>query len=206
MEFDREALIKHVSSQMPEKRWRHTLGVMQSAIELAQRYGADPVRAELAAIIHDVAKYWPVQRQASVIAENQLNVDLLNYDAPMWHSEVGAYVAEYEYGIEDREVIDAIRYHTSGRENMTLLDKIVCLADYIEPGRDFPGVDLIREKAKLSLEEGLIAGFDSTLRILVERNQQIFPTTVLARNDLLRQLTQREQASHAKPMSENKGG
>ncbi|WP_051507308.1 bis(5'-nucleosyl)-tetraphosphatase (symmetrical) YqeK [Saccharibacillus sacchari] len=206
MRLKREELIEHVSSQMPDRRWRHTLGVMQSAIELAERYGADPARAELAAIIHDVAKYWPVQRQAAVIADNGLDADLLNYDAPMWHSEVGAYVAEHEYGIEDREVIDAIRYHTSGRENMTLLDKIVCLADYIEPGRDFPGVDLIREKAQLSLEEGLIAGFDSTLRVLVERGQTIFPTTVLARNDLIRQLAQREQAGQAKPVTENKGG
>ncbi|CAM4355402.1 bis(5'-nucleosyl)-tetraphosphatase (symmetrical) YqeK [Saccharibacillus endophyticus] len=206
MRLKREELIEHVSSQMPARRWRHTLGVMQSAIELAERYGADPARAELAAIIHDVAKYWPVQRQAAVIADNGLDADLLNYDAPMWHSEVGAYVAEHEYGIEDREVIDAIRYHTSGRENMTLLDKIVCLADYIEPGRDFPGVDLIREKAQLSLEEGLIAGFDSTLRVLVERGQTIFPTTVLARNDLIRQLAQREQAGQAKPVAENRGG
>ncbi len=206
MRLKREELIEHVSSQMPARRWSHTLGVMQSAIELAERYGADPARAELAAIIHDVAKYWPVQRQAAVIADNGLDADLLNYDAPMWHSEVGAYVAEHDYGIEDREVIDAIRYHTSGRENMTLLDKIVCLADYIEPGRDFPGVDLIREKAQLSLEEGLIAGFDSTLRVLVERGQTIFPTTVLARNDLIRQLAQREQAGQAKPVTENRGG
>ncbi|WP_172194043.1 bis(5'-nucleosyl)-tetraphosphatase (symmetrical) YqeK [Saccharibacillus qingshengii] len=206
MRHTREQLIERVSSQMPARRWQHTLGVMASAVELAELYGADPARAELAAIIHDVAKYWPVQRQAAVIAENGLNAELLNYDAPLWHSEVGAYVAEYEYGIEDREVVDAIRYHTSGREGMTLLDKVVCLADYIEPGRDFPGVELIRGKARLSLEEGLIAGFDSTLRVLVERGQQIFPTTVLARNDLIRQLAEREQANQTKPVSENKGG
>ncbi len=206
MPFTREQLIEAVSSQMPARRWQHTLGVMQSAIELAERYGADPERAEQAAIVHDVAKYWPVHRQAAVIAENGLNTDLLNYDAPLWHSEVGAYVAEHEYGIEDREVIDAIRYHTSGREGMTLLDKVVCLADYIEPGRDFPGVDLIRGKALLSLEEGLITGFDSTIRVLLERGQTIFPTTVLARNDLLRQLAAREQAAQTRPMTENKGG
>lgn len=206
MPLTREQLIEAVSSQMPARRWQHTLGVMQSAIELAQRYGADPQRAELAAIVHDVAKYWPVQRQAAVIAENGLNAELLNYDSPLWHSEVGAYVAEHEYGIEDREVIDAIRYHTSGREDMTLLDKVVCLADYIEPGRDFPGVERIREKALLSLEEGLIAGFDSTVKVLLERGQTIFPTTVLARNDLIRQLAAREQAGQTRPMTENKGG
>lgn len=206
MPLTREQLIEAVSSQMPARRWQHTLGVMQSAIELAERYGADPQRAELSAIMHDVAKYWPVQRQAAVIAENGLNAELLNYDSPLWHSEVGAYVAEHEYGIEDREVVDAIRYHTSGREEMTLLDKVVCLADYIEPGRDFPGVDRIREKALLSLEEGLIAGFDSTVKVLLERGQTIFPTTVLARNDLIRQLAAREQAAQTRPVTENKGG
>lgn len=69
---------------------------------------------------------------------------------------------------------------------MSLLEKIVCLADYIEPGRDFPGVDKIREKAQVSLEEGLVAGFDSTISLLLEKRRVIFPLTVLARNDLVR--------------------
>jgi predicted HD superfamily hydrolase involved in NAD metabolism len=186
MEYSREALIEAVSAQMPDKRWKHTLGVMESSVKLAQRYGADPARAETAAILHDVAKYWPVERMREIIEQNGLSAELLKYDKQLWHAEVGAFVAEHDYGITDSEVLDAIRYHTSGRENMSRLEKIVCLADYIEPGRDFPGVDEIRKLAKVSLEEGLVAGLDSTISLLLEKRRIVFPLTVLARNDLVR--------------------
>jgi predicted HD superfamily hydrolase involved in NAD metabolism len=186
MEYSREALIEKVSDQMPDKRWKHTLGVMESSVKLAQRYGADPERAETAAILHDVAKYWPVERMREIIEQNGLSTELLKYDKQLWHAEVGAFAAEHDYGITDTEVLAAIRYHTSGRENMSLLEKIVCLADYIEPGRDFPGVDEIRRLAKVSLEEGLVAGLDSTISLLLEKRRIVFPLTVLARNDLVR--------------------
>ncbi|BFH61377.1 MULTISPECIES: bis(5'-nucleosyl)-tetraphosphatase (symmetrical) YqeK [Paenibacillus] len=188
MEFSREELIKSVSEQMPAMRWQHTQGVMQTAVKLAEKYGADPAKAERAAILHDVAKYWPVKKMEAMIRDNGLSQDLLLYDKALWHAEVGAFVAKQDYGVEDQEILDAIRYHTSGRTSMTLLDKVVCLADYIEPGRDFPGVNNIRELANHSLEEGLVAGFDSTISLLVSRRQIIFPMTVLARNDLIKQL------------------
>ncbi|WP_138493304.1 bis(5'-nucleosyl)-tetraphosphatase (symmetrical) YqeK [Paenibacillus pinistramenti] len=202
MTYTRDELIKAVSGQMPEKRWKHTEGVMASAVELAERYGADPVKADLAALLHDVAKYWPIDRQESVVRDNAaagLNQELLEYDKQLLHSEVGAFVAEKDYGITDREVLDAIRYHTSGRVGMTKMDKIICLADYIEPGRDFPGVDIIRDLAKNSLEEALVAGFDSTISFLLQQRKIIFPMTVLARNDLVRQLAaaKRGQAASA---------
>lgn len=79
---------------------------------------------------------------------------------------------------------------------MSLLDKVVCLADYIEPGRDFPGVEHIRKQAKKSLEQGLIAGFDSTISLLLEKQKVIFPLTVLSRNDLIQQLKQKKTEVH----------
>ncbi|MFC7681455.1 bis(5'-nucleosyl)-tetraphosphatase (symmetrical) YqeK [Paenibacillus sp. GCM10028914] len=188
MGYSREQLIEAVSSQMPEKRWIHTQGVMDTAVKLAEQYGADPEKADLAAILHDVAKYWPVLKLKEVLVDNGLSGDLLEHDKQLWHAEVGAFVAERDYGITDQEVLDAIRYHTSGRVGMTLLDKVVCLADYMEPGRDFPGVNNIRELANHSLEEALLAGFDSTINHLLSRRQIIYPLTLLARNDLIKQL------------------
>ncbi|PCL94263.1 bis(5'-nucleosyl)-tetraphosphatase (symmetrical) YqeK [Paenibacillus lautus] len=188
MDYSRDELIEAISSQMPAKRWEHTKGVMETAVILAGRFGADPVKADLAAILHDVAKYWPVQKLHQMMVEHKLSDELLHYDKQLWHAEVGAFVAEHEYGVTDAEVLDAIRYHTSGRIGMTLLDKVVCLADYMEPGRDFPGVNNIRELANHSLEEALAAGFDSTIGYLLSRRQIIFPLTVLARNDLIKQL------------------
>jgi predicted HD superfamily hydrolase involved in NAD metabolism len=185
--MNREQLIEAVKSQMPEKRWVHTQGVMATAVKLAKQYGADPVKADMAAILHDYCKYWPIQEQAKIIREHDLPQDLLDYEKELWHSHAGAYVAQAEFGIEDEEVLDAIRYHTSGRENMTLLDKVVCLADYMEPGRDFPGVERIRELAESSLEKALIAGFDSTIGFLLSKGKQIYPLTILTRNNLLQE-------------------
>lgn len=186
----REDLMAAVKEQMPEKRWQHTLGVMETSVILAERFGGDAVKADVAAILHDYCKYWPIQEQAKIIRENDLPQDLLEFDKELWHSHAGAFIAKSQFGIEDEEILDAIRYHTSGREQMTQLDKIVCLADYMEPGRDFPGVDVIRELAKTSLERALIAGFDSTISFLISKGKRIYPLTILTRNHLLEQITE----------------
>lgn len=186
--MDREAMIESVKAEMPERRWLHVQGVMETSIELAKRFGVDPVRAELAAILHDVAKYWPTARMEQIIRDEKLPEELLDYDKELWHAPVGAFIAERDYGVTDAEVLDAIRYHTSGRVGMTLLEKVVCLADYMEPSRDFPGVNKIRSEAEHSVEKALLAGFDGTITFLVEKGKRIFPLTVLARNDMVRQV------------------
>lgn len=190
--MNKQDIIESVRQQMPEARWRHTLGVIETAIRLARQYGANADKAELAAILHDCCKYWPVDRQAEVLREpgaptGELR-DVLDYDKELWHAPAGAILAARDYGVTDEEVLDAIRYHTTGRANMTMLDKIVCLADYIEPGRDFPGVHNIRELAEHSLEKALVAGFDSTIQFLLEKKKRIYPLTVISRNSLLCEL------------------
>jgi predicted HD superfamily hydrolase involved in NAD metabolism len=185
--MNREQLMEAVQSQMPEKRWAHTLGVMDTAVKLANKYGADPIKADLAAILHDYCKYWPVQEQAKIIREHDLPQDLLDFNKELWHSHAGAYIAKAKFGIDDEEVLDAIRYHTSGREHMTLLDKVVCLADYIEPGREFPGVNAIRELAETNINKALIAGFDSTIGFLLSQGKLIYPLTIISRNNLLQE-------------------
>jgi len=183
--MDRKERMEAVRAQMPEKRWNHTLGVMETAVILADRFGADPEKADLAAILHDVAKYWPVDRMAELMRANGLDPELLEEDKELWHAPVGAFVAERDYGVRDADVLNAIRYHTSGRTGMSKLEMVVCLADYMEPGRQFPGVDRIRELAEHSLERALLAGFDSTVAFLLEKGKRILPLTVLARNDLI---------------------
>lgn len=194
MEYSRDELIAAVSSGMPAKRWKHVEGVMETAVILAGRYGTDPVKADLAALLHDLAKFWPIDKQEAIIRDNGLNAELLEHDKQLLHAEVGAFIARRDYGVEDQEVLDAIRYHTSGRVGMTLLDKIVCLADYMEPGREFPGVEKIRELAETNLEDALIAGFDSTISFLLEKGKPIFPLTLLSRNDLIKQRAKTKEA------------
>ena len=184
--MDKQQMIESIRSGMPERRWQHVQGVISTAIVLAKRFGADPDKAELAAILHDLAKYWPVDRMEEAIREEGADLGILSYDKELWHAPAGAYISRRDYGVTDIEVLDAVRYHTSGRAGMTLLDKVVCLADYMEPGRDFPGVDGIRELAENDLDAALRAGFDSTIRFLLEKGKVIYPLTLAARNDLIR--------------------
>ncbi|WP_276356324.1 bis(5'-nucleosyl)-tetraphosphatase (symmetrical) YqeK [Cohnella caldifontis] len=195
--MDLERLREATRRQMPEKRWVHTLGVVSEAAKLAKRFGGDRSKAELAALLHDYAKAWPIERQGQAIRDHGLPAELLEYDKELWHAHVGAWAVQAEHGVDDEEVLDAIRYHTSGRERMTLLDKIVCLADYIEPGRDFPGVNKIRKLAEHNLEEALVAGFDATIAFLMEKGKRIFPLTVIARNGLIDELKDRKKTGSA---------
>lgn len=191
--MNREELMSAVREQMPERRWQHTLGVMETAVELAKRFGADSDKADLASILHDVCKYWPVEKQADVLRQNGISGDILDYDKELWHAPAGAFIAQRKYGVHDKEVLDAIRWHTSGREHMTLLDKVVWLADYIEPGRDFPGVDEVRAIAEKDLDRALLSGLDRTIHFLLEKGKRIYPITVLARNSILQQVKEAER-------------
>ncbi|GAB2703954.1 bis(5'-nucleosyl)-tetraphosphatase (symmetrical) YqeK [Paenibacillus thermoaerophilus] len=182
-------LIERTRSQMPAKRWQHTLGVVETSVKLAEQFGADPRKAEIAAVLHDYCKFWPVDKQLRILRDNpELPQDLPEYDNALLHSHVGAWIARHELGIDDEEVLDAIRWHTSGRVGMTALDKVVCLADYIEPNRDFPGVEKMRELARHSMERALIAGFDSTISFLLQKGKKIYPLTVMSRNALIGEL------------------
>ncbi|AKP47885.1 MULTISPECIES: bis(5'-nucleosyl)-tetraphosphatase (symmetrical) YqeK [Bacillus] len=182
----REKALKIVKEQLTEHRFQHTLGVMETAIKLAAKYGADEKKAELAAIFHDYAKFRPKEEMKQIIIEQAMDPKLLQFNAELWHAPVGAYLAKTEAGIEDEEVLDAIRYHTSGRPDMTVLDKVIYLADYIEPGRQFPGVDEVREMAERNLDEALIQALKNTIVFLLKKNQPVFPDTVDTYNHLVK--------------------
>ena len=111
--------------------------------------------------------------------------DLLEYNSELWHAPVGAYLVETKVGITDCEILEAIRYHTSGRANMSLLEKVVYLADYIEPGRHFPGVEEVRELAQRDLDEALIQAVKNSILFLMKKNQSVYPLTLTMYNDLV---------------------
>jgi predicted HD superfamily hydrolase involved in NAD metabolism len=174
-----------VKKQITEHRYQHTLGVMETAIKLAKKYGADEQKAELAAIFHDYAKFRDKDEMKSIIQDQGMDQELLVYNSELWHAPVGAYLVQTEVEISDSDVLDAIRYHTSGRPNMTILEKIIYLADYIEPGRHFPGVEEVREIAKKDLDQALIQALTNTIGFLMKKNQRIFPLTFHTYNDLV---------------------
>jgi len=182
---DREALLAQVRAQMHEKRYQHTLGVAESARRLAERYGADPKKAELAGFVHDYCKCWPVERMRQILIRHDYPQDLLHGEKELWHAFAGAIVIQSELGITDPEVLQAVRYHTTGRPGMSLLEKVVCVADYIEPNRSFPGVEQIRELAEKNLDEALAAALGGTIRFLIEQRKTVYPLTLEAYNDLV---------------------
>lgn len=183
--MDRNEALRIVKGQLPERRFKHTVGVMETAVALAKLYGADEKKAELAAIFHDYAKYRSREEMEKVILEENLHRDLLEHNIELWHAPVGAVLVEKETGISDEDILNSIRYHTTGRAGMTLLEKIIFLADYIEPGRNFPGVDEVRALARENLDLAMIKALANTISFLLEKKQLIYPDTIHTYNDLI---------------------
>jgi predicted HD superfamily hydrolase involved in NAD metabolism len=185
--MNREQLLAAVKEQITKHRYEHTLGVMETASRLAVKYGVNVKQAETAAILHDYCKFWPEDKMREIIERTPaIPKDLLEHDKELWHAHVGAEVVRRDLGIQDNEILDAIRYHTSGRENMAPLEKVVCLADYIEPGRHFPGVEELRELAEEDMDHALARAFGNTITFLVNREKKVYPLTVFARNSLVK--------------------
>ena len=190
--MNRKKALAIVKEQLTESRYVHTIGVTDTAVLLAEKYGADVKKAELAAIFHDYAKYRSKEEMKSIIIEQNMPKELLQFHSEMWHAPVGAYLVEKEVGITDSDVLSAITYHTTGRVGMTLLEKIIYLADYIEPGRSFPGVEEVRELADKGLDKALIQAFKNTISFLVSKGSAIYPDTFYAYNDFVKKKTMEE--------------
>lgn len=187
----RNEALQLVKAQITDKRYVHTLGVAETAVELAERFGVDVKKAELAAIFHDYAKFRPKKEMMGIIVNQNMAKDLLDFHSELWHAPVGAYLVEQEAGITDREILDAIAYHTTGRIGMTLLEKVVYLADYIEPGRSFPGVDEVRDIAKKSLDLAMVQAVRNSIVFLINKKQAIYPDTFHTYNDLILNLKEK---------------
>lgn len=185
--MEQKQALKIVKEQLTEKRYIHTKGVMKTAVKLASRYGADEKKAELAAIFHDYAKYRPKEEMRQLIIDHQLGEDVLDYGTELLHAPCGAYLVKTEVGIEDEEVLQAIRYHTTGRPNMSLLEKIIFVADYIEPNRTIPDVDEVRKIAKKDLDEACLVILKNTIKFLLKKEALIYPETLNTYNYFVRE-------------------
>ena len=182
----------YLKENLSSERYFHTLGVMQEAIELAKRYNADIKKAEMAGLLHDNAKCMTKEDLRKFISENLPDLDkneLKNYKT--LHAPVGAYFAKEKFKISDPEIISAIRWHTLGRVNMTLLEKIVFLADKIEKNtRDIKYRNQIikildENEGELGLNKALFRCFIETVKSLAERKLYICTTTIDVYNWLL---------------------
>lgn len=178
----REELIAKVKEQVSEKRFKHILGVEQAALKLAQANDYELEKASVAALVHDYAKERSDSEFKALIAQTGLEQDLLNWNNFIWHGVVGAEIIKNELKITDEEILNAVRRHTVGAKEMTTLDQIVYVADYIEPGRDFPGVDQARQIAAKSLRAAVEFETKHTLLYLMNNNKTIYPAAILTYN------------------------
>lgn len=175
------------------KRLLHSQGTADTAKKLAQRYGGDVQKAYDAGIVHDIAK--PLDGEELLLAAEKYGVEVDGYlkKCPwLLHGPVAAAILEREYGVEDGELLRAVALHTTGGRDMSLLDKVIYLADLIEPGRDFPGVREIRERMYEGIDGALLLGVGTVLGFLIKKGWVIHPSSV----DMYNSLIQNKEEEH----------
>ena len=171
-------------SYLKYKRIPHVLGTEQEAIRLAERYGADVEKARVAALLHDCTKKLDMEEQLALCRRYGIQLDELEQKAlKLLHAKTGAAIARDVFGVDD-EIYRAIWWHTTGHAHMTLLEKIIYLADYIEPSRDFPGVDKLRSVCYKDLDEGLLLGLEMTIEEMTSMGNPVHHATIEARDAL----------------------
>ena len=164
------------------KRFKHSKRVMETALKLNNTIEEDLVKT--AAILHDCAKY-NEDRYLKLYGGN-IDIDIVNY-RDVLHSFLGAEVANKVYNINNDQVLDAIRYHTTGKENMSELEKIIYLADAIEPNRSYKGVDELRELAKENIDEAIFSSLSDNIIFLTKQKSLIHPLTISAYNYFIKE-------------------
>ena len=191
--YNTGADLKHLSlsqlrpvalSYLKHKRIPHVLGTEQEAIRLAERYGADVEKARRAALLHDCTKKLDMEEQLALCRRYGIQLDELEQKAlKLLHSKTGAAIARDVFGVDD-DIYSAIWYHTTGHAGMTKLEKIIYLADYIEPSRDFPGVDKLRKVCYEDLDRGLLMGLEMTIEEMTSMGNPVHHATIEARDAL----------------------
>lgn len=179
-------ILKYLKEKLNEHRYIHSLNVSKTAIKMAKLYNADVDKANIAGLVHDCAKNLSNDELLEICKHNKIEIDSICEKTPqLLHGVAGSIIAKEVMGINDDEILSAIKYHTVGKKNMNLLEKIIYVADYIEPGRDFPGVDELRKATFSNLDDGLLMAFNSTIKYVIERNQLIHMNTIEGRNYIL---------------------
>ena len=191
--MDCKQIEKLLKEMLPENRLNHSINVSKCAVKLSEIYNFDIKKAKIAGLVHDCAKYFTDEQVKDYVEKFNIKLDKLEENnLALSHSVIGSYVAKEVFNIKDEEILNAIKYHTTGRENMSLLEKIIYMADLVEEGRKFPKVEELRELTfSGKLDEALLLSFNNTIKFVIDNKQLIHPRTVSARNYILSQMNSR---------------
>jgi len=182
-----EPLIEdYLKTHLNVQRYEHSLRVRDTSVKMAEFYSADREKARLAGLVHDCAKDMSASQLKELVSKHGYTIDeVCKYSSAIMHGLGGAIIAKEVMGIEDEDVLNAVTYHTTGRKGMSILEKIIYLADYIEPMRNFPMVEKLRDLSYKSLDEALLLSFNNTINYVIARGQLLHYDTIAARNYLL---------------------
>ncbi|WP_432372102.1 bis(5'-nucleosyl)-tetraphosphatase (symmetrical) YqeK [Staphylococcus chromogenes] len=178
--MDKSFAIELVKQKLPKKRFEHSIRVAETAVKLAQQYEGDVDKAELAGILHDFCKYDDLASMYQIVTQYELDSALLSYGSEILHGPVCATIMKHQYHVNDEDILLAIAHHTTGRKHMTKNEKIVFIADYIEPGRTTKGVEDIREMVYggKGLDKTIYEISKRTVLYLVEKDVNVFQATI----------------------------
>ncbi len=174
-----------IGKRMKSARFKHSKNVAKEAVRLAKKYGADAEKAEIAGILHDATKESSEDEQMKLIEKAGIELTPLERSShKLWHAISGAAFVQVELGITDPDIINAIRYHTTGRSGMSLLEKVIFIADFTSAERDYDGVDKMRKAADKNLDEAVLEGMAFTISDLAQRKLTIAPDTFMGYNEV----------------------
>lgn len=183
----------YIHQKLDPERYRHSLGVMDTARMLAEQHGEDPERAALAGILHDCGKYCSDEDAITRLeAVGYALNDVERFEPELLHGHVGALIAQEKFHVTDVGILSAVACHTTGKTGMSLLDKIVYIADYIEPGREGDWVYPLRRAAYQDIDHALVMCADSTMTYVMRKGEPIHPDTVHMRNEILMAMASRK--------------
>lgn len=175
---------KILQERLTPKRYHHSLCVADEAVRLAKKYGGDTAKAYLAGLLHDITKNASEEEHLHIFREFDIMLNDIEKNAEkLWHAISGAAYIEHILGINDTEIITAVRYHTTARKNMTQLEKIIYLADFTSADRDYDDVDIMRQKLEVSMQAALQYALSYTINDLVSRDKPLHLDTVEAYNE-----------------------
>ena len=178
--MERLDIEKKLKKELDKERYRHTLGVMYSAASLAMAYGVSMEQAMYAGLLHDCAKCIPNHEKLKLCKKHKIPVSKMEEGNPfLLHAKLGAYLAKEDYGVKDKEVLHAIQVHTTGEPGMGILDKIIYIADYIEPNREkAPDLNEVRRLAFQDLDQAMVKILSDTLDYLKKGGGDLDPLTL----------------------------
>ncbi len=191
--YDFSIYLEDLKERVSKKRFIHSMNVAKAAVMLAEIYGIDKGKAKLAGLMHDIAKEMKQEEQMAIVeGAPETAKELEHIPVKLWHGPVGSIYLKQKYGVDDEDILNAVKYHTTGRKNMSLLEKIIFLADYISEERRWPDVVYLRGLSKVDLEGAMLAKLSTSIKRCISAQMEINKNTFETYNQIISEKNKKE--------------